>query len=464
MDACLAKMGAGKRERRSRALGGAVLASGVLAASRGGFVAAPAASRPSAAAGRSSVVAADLRQEPLPVSVASAPTDAAATQVSALLPMAAAAAAFGATTRKAGRSTTQVRSSGAAAAPGGEDEGFPEWLPRASLFLFACFCSTNFTFLKVLEEAHGGEAVACARFALAAIPFLPFVAKNSDWLSIKSGVEIGLWCAVAYISQAMGLAETEASKGAFICSLAMVVVPIAKSFTGGEVPKQLWGSVGLAVFGTGMLLGVGGDAGPNHGDLLCLGCALGFGLMFFRMGQYSQEKDFNDLGCTIWQVITLAICMAAWLFCTAGIDDGMAQLTAIAGSEPTILATLLWVSFVTTAGVLYVETWAMKRVEATEAGIIFATEPVWATIFAAYVLGETLGVSQGIGGCFIMLACLLTEVNMDDVLANLRGESKSANNGAIDLPLLAPSGYGVATAAATAGMGLMAFAEPTGAY
>jgi len=73
---------------------------------------------------------------------------------------------------------------------------------------------------------------------------------------------------------------------------------------------------------------------------------------------------------------------------------------------------LVWVGIVTTAAVLYVETWAMEKVDGTEAGIIFASEPVWATAFASVVLGESFGAQELAGAACILLACLLTQLRL----------------------------------------------------
>mmetsp|Transcript_20582 Transcript_20582/g.71187 ORF Transcript_20582/g.71187 Transcript_20582/m.71187 type:complete len:429 (+) Transcript_20582:99-1385(+) len=303
---------------------------------------------------------------------------------------------------------------GTSASKDGADIGSSEWLPRALLFLFAVFCSTNFTSIKVLQSSHSQQVVTAVRFAVAALPFVPFIPKHMDSLSIKSGLEIGLWCAFAYTCQAIGLQHTAASKGAFICSLAMVVVPLLKSVSGSHVKPQLWAAVLLAVSGTALLVGVGGATGPNVGDLISGGSALGFGAMFFRMDCYAKQKGFDAVGCTVWQCITLAVAMAVWLLVSEGPQGATEGVLSLLSSDTSTLATLAWIGVVTTAGVLYVETWAMAKVDGAEAGVIFASEPVWATMFAALVLGESFGEKEVVGGICILLACLLTQLRFGE--------------------------------------------------
>mmetsp|Transcript_65426 Transcript_65426/g.151823 ORF Transcript_65426/g.151823 Transcript_65426/m.151823 type:complete len:454 (-) Transcript_65426:93-1454(-) len=288
-------------------------------------------------------------------------------------------------------------------------------LPKALLLLMALCCSTNFTLVKLLEDGHSESAVASVRFAIALLPFLPLIPKHFNWVSIASGVEIGLWCTLGYVSQAVGLPHTEASTGAFLTSLAMVVVPLVKSAFGYEVRAQVWAAVALAVFGTGLLVGVGSSAASAFGlgECLCTVTALGFGLMFARMDEHAKHPEFDAMGCTVWQVVTLALAMLVWALATDGASGYMQEATAMLSSGPQTLGILAWVGFVTTAGVLYIETWAMEKVDGSEAGIIFASEPVWATIFASVVLGERFGFHEAAGGACILLACLLTQLRWD---------------------------------------------------
>jgi len=288
-----------------------------------------------------------------------------------------------------------------------------QWFARISLLIMAMLCSTNFSLLKILENGQSEAAVAAARFAVAALPFLPMARNHLDQLSVRSGMEIGLWCFVGYFSQAVGLQTTEASHGAFLCSLCMVVVPIAKVLMGERVPTQVCASVIFAVVGTAMLIGVGAPSGFHEGDIFCSITALGFGIMFLRMDMYAREPGFNAVGCTVWQLLTLAVSMAAWLVCSTGPFAAADEVMSVITSRPEVLPILLWVGLVTTAGVLYAETVAMKEIDGTEAGIIFTTEPVWATLFSSMVLGESFGTSEGIGAVLIIISCLLTQVNLE---------------------------------------------------
>ena len=61
----------------------------------------------------------------------------------------------------------------------------------------------------------------------------------------------------------------------------------------------------------------------------------------------------------------------------------------------------------TTLVAIYLEGVALQTVSATEASITFSSEPVWASLFGAWLLHEKLGLSAYVGGSLITAACLI---------------------------------------------------------
>ena len=127
--------------------------------------------------------------------------------------------------------------------------GFQYWRWRVGLFLLAGLCATNFPLIKLLENSHyGGAELSAVRFGIALMPFLPQMIKEAGPVLRNEGnaracaiggVEVGLWCVLGYVTQAIGMDMTSPAKGAFIQSLCMVVCPIANGFAGKKVPPQV---------------------------------------------------------------------------------------------------------------------------------------------------------------------------------------------------------------------------------
>ena len=64
----------------------------------------------------------------------------------------------------------------------------------------------------------------------------------------------------------------------------------------------------------------------------------------------------------------------------------------------------------TTVLAIYLEGVALQTASATEAAITFASEPVWASLFAAWLLHEELNTNSYVGGAIILAACLLGSI------------------------------------------------------
>jgi len=328
------------------------------------------------------------------------------------------------------------------------------WAARFGLLAMAAVCGSNFPLVKILEESHDASSIAAARFLLACLPFVFWI--PCELPVAMAGAEIGLWCSAGYVTQAIGLSQTSAGKGAFICALFMVVTPLASilgvSSSAGarSVGPRTVGALALCLLGT-LVLELGGAALPgqnelaamNQGDLWCLGTALGFGAMFVRMEYHMERFSGSVMQLTAWQLLVLAMAMLGW-DATTHAGDLVGSMQAFSGSiSSQELQWVLWMGFITTGGVLWGETKVMEFLPATEAGIIFSTEPIWASFFASVLLQEQLTMVQQVGAGLIFLGCLATTLagdkqappQADAVAAAVRGEHAHAIDSDAERPV-----------------------------
>lgn len=57
----------------------------------------------------------------------------------------------------------------------------------------------------------------CVRFAVSAIPFLPFILRvREDGQTRAAGIELGFWVSLGYLAQALGLLTSDAGRASFI--------------------------------------------------------------------------------------------------------------------------------------------------------------------------------------------------------------------------------------------------------
>lgn len=71
--------------------------------------------------------------------------------------------------------------------------------------------------VKEVEEIMDPALFTVVRFAITAIPFLPFVFKaRGDDQTRNAGFELGVWVSLGYLTQALGLLSSDAGRASFI--------------------------------------------------------------------------------------------------------------------------------------------------------------------------------------------------------------------------------------------------------
>merc|ERR1712032_403910 len=79
------------------------------------------------------------------------------------------------------------------------------------------------------------------------------------------------------------------------------------------------------------------------------------------------------------------------------------------------IGAVAWTGIMTTVVAIFLEGKALQKATATDAALIFASEPIWASLFGAWLLNEKLGLNSYVGGSLIILACVVSSV--PDLLA-----------------------------------------------
>lgn len=330
---------------------------------------------------------------------------------------------------------------------GGDDIGL--WAARGILLFVAVLWGTNFASVKYLETlcfhppcVHPPSEAALARFGLAALVSIPLLLNQRKDV-ILAGLECGLWVTMGYIAQALALSTISSGKCAFICSLTVVVVPLVDSiFFGKPIKKISLVSAALALAGVGVLeglvdtnsllgiqpaladssemvastastaaatgfLGFFQKMGIGKGDLLAILQPIGFGVSFIRIEHYVEKfKDVKNRVVTIAasECVMVGLLSLFWvLYDFHGTIPNMEYMM-----DPHRLAAIGWTGIVTTVGAIYLEGLALETASATDAALTFASEPVWASLFGAWLLHEKLNLNAYLGGGVILAACLMS--------------------------------------------------------
>lgn len=388
-----------------------------------------------------------------------------------------------------GRNTMAMRNNGNLGLPtdGVVDED-GVWRARWLLIAAAALYGTNFSLVKLLGDEMPVGVSTPLRFGFAAIATLPWLIQgfvslpNSNTkdaehsvpqlesrkddeeadrrvMATMYGLEVGLWNSIGYVAQAVGLETTLASKSAFLCSMAVVIVPLLDWVAGKRLLPRQWVGALMAMVGVAFLeLGdVGAILASNSngefaiptGDMLSMMQPFTFGFGFWRMEQAMDRFPDEARRMTAAQLMAIFISSVGYGLWTIGVFepffDGNNFNVALAGfqsslasistsfpwnewaSNPSLWASLFWTGCITTALTIYMETLALESLSAAETTLIFSTEPLWGTAFAVAVMGEQMGMNSVIGAGFILMACVYSNLGVRGLLEMWRNSFTDKN-------------------------------------
>lgn len=226
---------------------------------------------------------------------------------------------------------------------------------------------------------------------------------------LRDGAIIGGLLAAGMTFQVVGQLETTASKAAFLTGLSVVMTPFAAFARNRSLPS-LENGIGflLAAFGFFLLAFPAGGGPLNRGDALVFVCAILFAFYIVEMAERTAAHDPAWL--TTIQLAAVAA-TAALLSPIARIAGAAFELRPVVW-EGSFLRGVLYLGTIGTVGTFLTQTWAQRHMSATHAAIIFALEPVWAALMAAWFLRERLGARGAWGALLVLAGIVVSEVKL----------------------------------------------------
>ena len=262
----------------------------------------------------------------------------------------------------------------------------------------ALAASDSFTFL-VLRFGVGAIAAAGLAFALRrGAPFSRAV--------IAPGLGLGVLLFVGYTLQTVGLETTTPARSAFITGLTVVFVPfVSWRLNGKRPPARAFFAPLVALAGLQRLTGVTFSQAVPVGDALTLGCAVVYAFHIVGMGKWGTGLPALELTAVQLAVVTV-LSAAALPFVERRFEPTASYWGAV-----------LFTGVVASALAIGIQVWAQAQINATRAAVIFSVEPVFAIAWAAAMGRGWPGVPELVGGGFILLAVLISEVELSGSLS-----------------------------------------------
>ena len=259
------------------------------------------------------------------------------------------------------------------------------------------------------------------RFGIAAVVMLALYGRDlRNRQLLVDGVILGVLNSLGLVLQVIGQVFTTASKSAFITSLNTPLVPIVSFalYRTRPSPPQLV-AVALATLGLMLLTYPAGGARWNPGDLYTVGCALIYALTIVQIARRAPRHDARQLTAVQIAAATLTFCCALALakLCIHTIPAASLPEFARLEARPlvwtrSLVVETVYMAIFCTILTFGLQTWAMARMSATHAAIVFALEPVFATVMAIGWEGsaEWPGTRGATGAAIVMIAVAVSEV------------------------------------------------------
>lgn len=272
------------------------------------------------------------------------------------------------------------------------------WQADATLALIALIWGSTFVLVKNALDAIEPMTFVGWRFWLASVFLVILFWRRMRGLTrgeALAGGLIGIWLALGYIFQTIGLQTTTSAKAGFITGLSVVIVPVLATLLLRRPPgRGAVAGIVAATVGLG-LLSLDRDLSVQSGDLWVLGCAFAFALHIVTVSRYSPH--FDAVRLAVVQIATVAVLAtgAAFAFETprAGLPGDTWFAIAFTGVAATALAFGLQV---------YVQRFTTP----THTALLFSLEPVFAALFGWALASEVLGARE-LAGCGLILAGML---------------------------------------------------------
>ena len=281
------------------------------------------------------------------------------------------------------------------------------WATNFAVTAYACTIIGESTSLGASEAA---AVFVVLRFAAAALSTLPWLVASSSKEAAVAGAKVGVLYAVGYGAQAAALAHGfPAANAAFVCSLQCVAVALLAK---GQTPPRTIVGLVLAISGVACLelLGANGGSFDPLGLALALGQPLAFGASYVELERATRDHPDDALAMTALQCLAIFGAGVGALAAMEGFDGAMTDVMAtVQHLDAPLAASVAWTGVISTSFTIWLCTEAFKHLPSVDASLILTSEPLWAALVAAALLGERFSAGDALGGLLIVLAVAVND-------------------------------------------------------
>jgi drug/metabolite transporter (DMT)-like permease len=267
---------------------------------------------------------------------------------------------------------------------------------------------TSFIITKTLTENLPIFLYLGIRFSIAIIGFFPYLIriKKFNKKILLFGCLTGLIYFFGIFFQTWGIQTTTAGKAAFVTGLSTVMVPFI-TWIGFKksLKKRIWVAVIFSMVGMAFLL-LEGASGFIIGDLLVLICAILYAFFVVLNDRYVRIVDVYLYSIVQLLVICL-LSFASSLLINETFD--------FISTDLAFWFILIYMGIAVTTLTFLFQNWSQQHQGPSQTAIIFTLEPVFAVLFASFILGnETMTFFGWLGCGLIFIAILIAVLKNND--------------------------------------------------
>lgn len=304
-------------------------------------------------------------------------------------------------------------------------------MPLVYLIIACAFWALSFPLVKALHIEQAARLtdvsswflaswMQVARFGLGAFILVPFVVGRPRPTpnEVRQGVVLALWGGAGMWFQADALAYAEASTAAFLTQAYCIILPLFACLRLQRMPPvRVTIATLMVILGGAILSGLRpGNFQLGRGEIETLIAAF---LFTFQILALENPRYAGNRGISVSFVMFLAIALLFTPITFISAPNIHSCFEAGGSTETAILIGCLAL-FCSVGAYLLMNIW-QPRVSATEAGVIYTTEPVFTAVYVLFLpamLGSFIGAAYPneslspellIGGTMILAANILMQ-------------------------------------------------------
>ena len=270
------------------------------------------------------------------------------------------------------------------------------------------FWGSSFPAIKYLMNIISEYSYTWVRGFFSIIFLTPYIIwfatrKGFSLRCLKGGLLAGVFYSLGLWLQAWGTRYTTASNSAFITGLNVLFVHVITGILYKRYSKELLLSLLTSILGlyfltmpTDSLVAIQ----SRIGDFLVLLGAIMWALQILAVDKYSDCNPF---------VFIYFMFLPTMLFAIPDIVNGSIQ-DVFVRIDAVLL--LVYLALVCNIGAFSLQVYGQKKIRPEVTAIIFLLEPVFASIFSYFALGEIMTLNQIMGAFLILLSMYIASKHM----------------------------------------------------